>query len=81
MNLRLTKLSNYNSNRSVSSSSCPSNWTVSVSLYIVRLYSCHALIARYVRDFANVLRFSRFMRLATNLALLNLLLIDEWYYR
>ena len=41
-------------------------------LYIVRFYSCHALIARYVRDFANILRFSRFLRFATILALLKL---------
>ena len=41
-------------------------------LYIVRLYSCHAPIARYVRDFANILRFSRFLRFATSLTLLKL---------
>ena len=53
-------------------SSCPSNWTVSVSLYIERLYSCQASIACYVRDFANIQRFSRFLRFATSLALLKL---------
>ena len=35
---------------SVALSNCSSNWTVSVSLYIVS----DASIARYVRDFANI---------------------------
>ena len=41
INLWFTQLSNYDSNGSISLSisSCPLNWTVLVSLYIVRLYT------------------------------------------
>ena len=43
-----------------------------MSLYIVRVYSCHVSVACYVWDFANILRLSRFLRFTPSLALLKL---------